>query len=169
MANCPADFDFFTPEVTESPFEFYEAIRREALVYQLPDTNIYMLSRWDDIRQVNRNTKAFSNDFQDLLKGPEPSAEAAAIYESGCEQPPALLTLDSPQHKVYRSLINKVFSAKRVEGMRDCMEQVVDELIDGFIDKGECEFVRDFATPLPLYVIADQLGVPRKDLRQVDR
>ena len=49
MANCPADFDFFTPEVIESPFEFYEAIRREAPVYQLPDTNIYMLSRLDYI------------------------------------------------------------------------------------------------------------------------
>lgn len=167
MSKCPADFDFFSPEVIESPFEFYEAIRREAPVYQLPDTNIYMLSRWEDIRQVTRDTKTFSNDFQELLKGPEPSAEAAQIYAGGYEQPPTLLTLDPPQHKVYRSLINKVFSAKRVEGMREYIEKVVDELIDGVIEKGECEFVRDFATPLPVYVIADQLGVPRKDLRQI--
>jgi cytochrome P450 len=167
VAKCPADFDFFSPEVIESPFEFYEAIRREAPVYQLPETNIYMLSRWDDIRQVARDTQTFSNDFQELLKGPEPSAEAEAIYASGYEQPPTLLTLDPPEHKVYRSLINKVFSAKRVEGMRDYIEQVVDELIDEFIDKGECEFVRDFATPLPVYVIADQLGVPREDLRRI--
>ena len=167
MAKCPADFDFFSPEVIESPFDFYQAIRRDAPVYHLPGTEIYMLSRWDDIRQVNRDTETFSNDFQDLLKGPEPSAEAAEIYASGYEQPPTLLTLDPPQHKVYRSLINKVFSAKRVEGMRDYIEQVVDELIDEFIDKGECEFVRDFATPLPVYVIADQLGVPREDLRRI--
>jgi len=167
MAKCPADFDFFSPEVIESPYEFYEAIRREAPVYQLPGTEIYMLSRWDDIRQVNRDTETFSNNFQDLLKGPEPSAEAAAIYESGYEQPPTLLTLDPPEHKVFRSLINKVFSARRVEKMRDYIEQVVDELIDDFIDKGECEFVHDFATPLPVYVIADQLGVPRKDLRRI--
>ena len=167
MAKCPADFDFFSPEVIESPFEFYAAIRREAPIYHLPGTEIYMVSRWEDIRQINRDTETFSNDFQELLKGPEPSPEAAEIYASGYAQPPTLLTLDPPQHSVYRSLINRVFSAKRVEGMRDYIEQVVDELIDDFIDKGECEFVRDFATPLPVYVIADQLGVPRKDLRRI--
>jgi cytochrome P450 len=47
------------------------------------------------------------------------------------------------------------------------MEQIVDELIDAMLEKGECEFVRDFATPLPVYVIADQLGVPRSDLRKI--
>ncbi len=167
MAKCPADFDFFSPEVIESPFEFYQAVRREAPVYQLPETNIFMLSRWEDIRKVNRDTQTFSNNFQDLLKGPEPSAEAAAIYAGGYEQPPTLLTLDPPEHKVFRSLINKVFSARRVEKMHDYIEQVVDELIDNFIDKGECEFVQEFATPLPVYVIADQLGVPRKDLRRI--
>ncbi len=167
MAKCPADFDFFSPEVIESPFEFYQAVRREAPVYQLPGTNIFMLSRWEDIRKVNRDTQTFSNNFQELLKGPEPSAEAAAIYASGYEQPPTLLTLDPPEHKVFRSLINKVFSSSRVEKMHDYIQQVVDELIDSFIDKGECEFVQEFATPLPVYVIADQLGVPRKDLRRI--
>ena len=167
MAKCPADFDFFSPEVIESPFEFYAALRREAPVYRLPGTDIFMLSRWADIRRVNRDTKTFSNDFQHLLKGAEPSPEAAAIYARGYEQPPTLLTLDPPEHKVFRSLINKVFSSSRVEKMHDYIEQVVDELIDDFIDRGECEFVRDFATPLPVYVIADQLGVPRKDLRRI--
>jgi cytochrome P450 len=167
MAKCPADFDFFSPEVIESPFEFYQAIRREAPVYHLPGSNIYMLSRWQDIRQVARDTATFSNDFHDLLQGPEPSEAAAKIYEDAFEHVPTLLTLDPPEHKVFRSLVNKVFSAARVEKMHDYVEQIVDELIDGFIDAGECEFVHDFATPLPVYVIADQLGVPREDLRRV--
>ncbi len=167
MSKCPADFDFFSPEVIESPFEFYQAVRREAPVYHLPGTEIFMVSRWEDIRQINRDTQTFSNNFQDLLKGPDPSPEAACIYADGYEQPPTLLTLDPPEHKVFRSLINKVFSARRVEKMHGYIEEVVDELIDTFIDKGECEFVKDFATPLPVYVIADQLGVPRKDLRRI--
>jgi cytochrome P450 len=75
--------------------------------------------------------------------------------------------MDPPRHRVYRSLVNKVFSASRVEKMRPYIEQIVEELIDGFIDKGECEFVHDFAAPLPGYVIAGQLGVPRSDLRRI--
>jgi len=167
MAKCPADFDFFSPEVIESPFEFYRVLRREAPVYHLPGTDIYMISRWEDIRRINRDTKTFSNNFQDLLKGADPCPEAAAIYAQGYEQPPTLLTLDPPEHKVFRSMVNKVFSSARVEKMHAYIEQVVDELIDDFIDRGECEFVRDFATPLPVLVIADQLGVPREDLRRI--
>ena len=167
MAKCPADFDFFAPEVIESPFEFYQVLREQAPVYLLPGTNIYMLSRLNDIRQAAKDTETFSSDFRYLLQGPEPSPAAAEIYQDGYEQVDTLLTMDPPRHRVYRSLINKVFSAKRVEKMQAYMEQIVDELIDSMIEKGECEFVRDFATPLPVYVIADQLGVPRDDLRKI--
>lgn len=167
MGKSVADFDFFAPEVIESPFEFYQALRREAPVYQLPGTEIFMLSRWEDIRQAAKDTTTFSNDFKHLLQGPEPSPEAAEIYKDGYEQVDTLLTLDPPQHKVFRSLINKVFSARRVEKMHSYIEQIADELIDSMIEQGECEFVKDFATPLPVYVIADQLGVPRADLRKI--
>jgi cytochrome P450 len=167
MSKTLADFDFFDPEVIESPYQFYQALRSQAPVYQLPGTNIFMLSRWEDIRRAAKDTATFSNDFIHLLKGPEPCAEAADIYAGGIEPVDTLLTMDPPRHKTYRSLINKVFSAGRVEKMRPYMERIVDELIDSFIDRGECEFVHDFATPLPVYVIGDQLGVPRSDLRKI--
>jgi cytochrome P450 len=167
MSKNVADIDFFDPEVIESPYEFYQLLQQQAPVYQLPGTNIFMLSRWGDIRRAARDTTTFSNDFMHLLKGPEPSPEAAEIYAGGIPPVDTLLTMDPPRHKVYRSLVNKVFSAKRVEKMHAYIEQIVDELIDDMLEKGECEFVRDFATPLPVYVIADQLGVPREDLRRI--
>jgi cytochrome P450 len=45
------------------------------------------------------------------------------------------------------------------------MTTIVNELIDSFIERRECDFIREFTTPLPVFVIADQLGVPRKDLK----
>ena len=167
MAKTVTDFDFFDPEIIESPYEFYQVLRQQAPVYQLPGTNIFMLSRLGDIKQAAKDTTTFSSDFLHLLKGPDPSPEAARVYADGVEPVDTLLTMDPPRHKLYRSLINKVFSASRVEKMRPYMEQIADELIDEFIGRGECEFVRDFATPLPVYVIADQLGVPRSDLRKI--
>ena len=167
MVKTAADYDFFDPEVIESPFEFYQVLRRQAPVYQLPNTSIFMVSRLEDIKQAAKDTATFSSDFMHILKGPEPSAEAAAVYADGLEPVDTLLTMDPPRHKTYRSLINKVFSASRVKKMQPYMEQIVDELIDDMLQKGECEFVRDFATPLPVYVIADQLGVPRADLVKI--
>ena len=166
MSKSVADYDFFDPEVIECPFDFYKALREEAPVYQLPGTDIFMVSKHSDIKQALKDTTTFSSDFKHLLQGPEPSPAAAKIYEDGYDQVDTLLTMDPPRHKVYRSLINKVFSAKRVEKMHAYIEQIAEELIDEFIDKGECEFIKAFATPLPVYVIADQLGVPRSDLEK---
>ena len=111
----------------------------------LPETNIFMLSKHDDIRRALKDTELFSSDFKHLLQGPEPTPEAAKIYEDGYEQVDTLLTMDPPRHRTYRNLINKVFSAKRVEKMHGYIEQIADELIDGFIDKGECEFIQDLS------------------------
>lgn len=164
MSKTVADYNFFDPEVIENPFEFYRLLREQAPVYPLPETNIFLVSRLQDIRQALKDTATFSSDFSHLLQGPEPSPAAAEIYKDGYDQVDTLLTMDPPRHKVYRSLINKVFSAKRVEKMHSYIEQIVDELIDNFIEDGACEFIQQFATPLPVYVIADQLGVPRSDL-----
>jgi cytochrome P450 len=156
------DYDFFSEEVLECPFDFYKLAREEAPVYLLPGTNIYLVTRHADIRAMLKDTATFSSDFAHLLSGPDEPDEVKALYEDAIEPANTLLTLDPPRHRVYRSLVNKVFSAKRVETMHDYIEQIVDDLIDDFIDDGECEFISAFASPMPLLVIADQLGIDRE-------
>ena len=169
MSKCPADFNFFDADVLNCPYEFYQALQEQAPVYQLPDTNIFMVSRHADVKQLLKDTETYSNNFNDLLKGPEPSPEVTEIYAKAWQPVDTMITADPPRHKTYRTLVNKVFNAKRVNAMEDYMKAIVHELIDSFIERGECDFVREFTTPLPVYVIADQLGVPRKDLKDFKR
>lgn len=164
MSKCPADFNFFDEQVLNCPYEFYETLQEQAPVYQLPDTNIFMVTRHADIKKLLKDTETYSNNFNHLLKGPDPAPEVTAIYDKGWEAVDTMISADPPRHKTYRTLVNKVFTAKRVNAMEDYMKKIVHELIDNFIEKGECDFVREFTTPLPVYVIADQLGVPREDL-----
>jgi cytochrome P450 len=165
MSKCPGDFNFFDEEVLNCPYEFYQVLQEQAPVYHLPDTNIYMVSRHADVKQLLKDTTTYSNNFNELLKGPEPAPEVTAIYAKAWQPVDTMITADPPRHKVYRTLVNKVFNAKRVDAMEDYMKTIVHELIDSFIERGECDFVREFTTPLPVYVIADQLGVPRRDLK----
>ena len=65
-----AHFDFFDPEVIEDPFDFYRAARQEAPVYRLPDTDIYFVSRYADVREALKRTDVFSNRITDKLNGP---------------------------------------------------------------------------------------------------
>jgi cytochrome P450 len=159
-----ASFDFFDPATIEQPYDFYRAARSEAPVYRLPDTDIFFVSRYADVRQALKRTDVFSNRITDKLNVPLKSKEAAKIYEQGWEPADTLLTLDPPRHKVYRSLLNRVFSKKRVAGMHDYMVQITNEIIDGWIDDGEVDLLNDFCVPFPIWVIADQLGVPRQDM-----
>jgi cytochrome P450 len=165
MSKCPADFNFFDQEVLNCPYEFYRALQEQAPVYQLPGTNIFMVSRYADVKQLIKDTQTYSNNFNHLLKGPEPAPEVTEIYARAWEPVDTMVTADPPRHKTYRTLVNKVFNAKRVDAMEEYMTTIVHELIDQFIERGECDFIHEFTMPLPVYVIADQLGVPRKDLK----
>ncbi|MEH6590501.1 MAG: cytochrome P450 [Halioglobus sp.] len=164
MSKCPMDFDFFDEKVLNSPYDFYQTLQEQAPVYQLPDTNIFMVTRHADVKKIIKDTETYSNNFNHLLKGPEPDPAVTEIYAQGWQPVDTMITADPPRHKTYRTLVNKVFNQKRVNAMEDYMKAIVHELIDSFIDNGECDFVKEFTTPLPVYVIADQLGVPRKDL-----
>jgi cytochrome P450 len=128
-----------------------------------------MVSRHADIKQLLKDTQAYSNNFNHLLKGPEPAPEVTAIYARAWQPVDTMITADPPRHKTYRTLVNKVFNAKRVDAMEEYMKAIVHELIDNFIDRGECDFIHEFTMPLPVYVIADQLGVPRVDLKDFKR
>lgn len=169
MSKCPADFNFFDEQVLNCPYDFYKVLQEQAPVYQLPDTNIFMVTRHADIKALLKDTETYSNNFNHLLKGPEPAPEVTEIYAKAWQPVDTMITADPPRHKTYRTLVNKVFNAKRVNAMEDYMTAIVHELIDSFIERGECDFIHEFTTPLPVYVIADQLGVPRKDLKDFKR
>jgi cytochrome P450 len=163
------DYNFFDPEVIECPYQFYKLAREKAPVMELPSplptAKLFLVTRYDLVIEILKNVELFSSNFSDLLAGKEEQdAELQKIYAQGWPQVNTLLTADPPEHERFRVLVNKAFTASRVKKMEDYIKQSVDELIDNFIAKGECEFVSEFAVPLPVKVIAAQLGVPQEDL-----
>jgi cytochrome P450 len=134
----------------------------------LPNTSIFMVSTYDLITEACANPDALSNNFGSLLEGhARDDAEIKSVIARGWPQVDTLLTADPPAHTRFRKLVNLAFSPARVNKIEARIEAIVDGLIDGFIDQGRCEFVAAFATPLPLTVIADQLGVPLADIAQL--
>ena len=170
-----AKHDFMDPETVQCPFHFYAAARAVAPVYKLPKspapgTDVYLVTRYDVIQAVQRDWRTFSNRFGHLMGGrSRQDTEIAAILAEGYPTAETLLTQDPPTQRNYRTLLTKSFSVARVEQMTSYITQICDELISKFIDKGECDFFADFAVPLPLYVVADLLGVPRDDIDKFKR
>jgi len=71
------------------------------------------------------------------------------------------LEIEPPHHRKYRALVDPLVSPKAVQALETSIRKFANELIDSFVDKGECEFARDFGRPLPVGVFLDIMALPR--------
>ena len=83
------------------------------------------------------------------------------------QQQMMMLNMDPPMHTRYRRLVNKGFTPKMVRDLEERIVHYADAIIDSVCEKGSADFVEEIAAELPLLVIAEILGVPQEDRRQV--
>jgi cytochrome P450 len=160
-----ASFTPFDPDVMRCPHEYNRRMRAEAPVYRCPHTGIYFVFDYETIRAVAGDHGTFSNRFGQAMRT-EGDVDPRLVAEMEKGYPPVdtMLTQDPPLHRRYRGLVNQAFTARRVATLEPDIARIANDLIDRFAARGRAEFVSTFCGPLPLTVIADQLGVPRADL-----
>jgi cytochrome P450 len=154
----------FDPQVLSDPWDYYRRVREHAPVYREPNTGIFLISSHAAVSAVLRDWERFSNRFGRAMGLREPPAEVREVAQRGYPMVDTLLTADPPEQKRYRKLVNKAFSAKRVESLEGRVQEIASELVDRIEARGRAELLAEFAQPLPLTVIAEQLGAPREDL-----
>jgi cytochrome P450 len=166
--------DLFDAEVQENWYPAYKELREEAPVFQIPDTSIFVLTRYEDIIKVVSDTVTFSTEPEAhggdlLIKYPEARRyyqEHGLGKEAGAGRWTPL-GVDPPRHRKYRSLIDKFFMGRALTIARPMIMEIITSLIDRFVSKGEIEFMRDFAEPLPVTVITKLIGFPVEDIPQL--
>jgi len=160
----------FRPEILAEPHAFLKSLRLSAPVTHVtsPDgQEMFVVTSYALIEEASRRAADFSSNFGHMLITGGGDPEVEAILKQDYIQPALLLISDDPEHKRYRALVNAVFAMGRIGNMAPIIERLVDELIDDFIEKGEVDFVNEFAILLPTYVIADILGLPRNRYKKV--
>ena len=166
--NDIAAGSFFEPQVIADPFDYYRAWMPKSPVVQLSEGMFLVLS-YDLCSQATGDVETFSNNFQGTLSGAmAEDSDVAAILAEGWPQVDTLLTADPPTHTRFRKLVNLAFSMKRVAAIEEDMRGVVVDLIEKMAAKGDADFVRDFGIPLPVAMIASQIGM-EGDLDRVKR
>ena len=149
---------FLDPEFLKCPYPFLKQIRETASVMFFEPLNVYLVSGYEAARTVLLDTARFSNEL--TIPGRSTGEAERIVAEGGYgRNRRSLQNADEPLHTVHRELVNEAFRPKRIRQMADYVDGIVAELIDAL--GGEGDVVHDFAVPLPLIVIADQLGVPR--------
>ena len=157
------DFSILDPIVNSDPFDFYGLLHQEAPVYQIPETGAYVITKYKDLKQVLRDYQSFTNDVKVTDQGPFPGLHQAVLRDGGgWEHVQTLQRTDPPTHDRYRALVDRGFSIKRVRAMTPHLDDVVNELIDKFIDNERCDFSNEFAMAMPGIIVAEQLGLEHK-------
>ena len=159
--------NFYDPDIQKCPYEQYKTLRDDHPVYQDPGTGIYHVSRYEDVRYVLSNHELFSGN----VRGRAPSERQLKVnnrfQERGWVPGPTLISRDEPNHKQMRAMINEAFRPARINQLDPFVESTARDLFAGIRKAGRCEWVRDFAVPLPLSIIVRQMGADTADLWRI--
>jgi cytochrome P450 len=159
-------FDRFTAGNLADPYPLYRRMREEQPVVFAEAFGVWVVSRYDDVRQVLMDPARFSSAFQ--IRTPHvPAPGVLDILAKGHPEVPALLNEDPPDHRRTRDLVAKTFSARRITGLEPRVSALVTELLDAMEPRGQADLVAELATPLPLQVICELIGLPAADAPQV--
>ena len=150
-AGASAIDRIFEVAAANDPIPAYQQVHAECPVARTPGMfgDGVWITRYEDVMWAFKHPEVFSS--QDVVK-------------IGNEVPLIPLSVDPPDHAKYRRLLDPQFSPRKMAELEPEMRKLVDEIIDGFIDRGECDFHEDFATPLPSTFFIALMGLPQSDL-----
>lgn len=172
MTNEFSELDFFRgSELIENPYPYYEALRQRCPVTKESHHNVTMITGWDEACAVLNDAETWSSCIS--VTGPFPGFpvplegdDVTELIERHRDELPfsdQLPTLDPPTHTNHRSLLMRLITPKRLKENEDAMWVLADQALDTFLAPGHGEFIKGFAGPFTLLVIADLLGVPEED------
>src|ERR1700675_2799083 len=147
LRNLPRSF-------YDDPYPTYAALRAASPVRRLPDGSFF-LTRYADLEHVYRDTATFSSDKRIDFK---PKFGDSPLYE---HHTTSLVFNDPPLHTRVRRIIAGALTPRAIAEMEDGLLAVVDKLLDRIESKGRADVGAEFASVIPVEIIADPLGFPQ--------
>jgi len=158
------------PSVQDDPFEYYATRMAECPVWHEDDIDLWVIGGLAETREALQDVSTFSSTPARSRRASEAQiAYHQMLVEHGWPRQATLQRTDPPVHTRYRKLVNRVFTPAAVREFTPHIDEIARELVDGIAERGECEFVGDFALPLPGIFITEQLGLDRADYRTFRR
>ena len=151
----------FSPDFLVDPYEYYPALHdRCPPIFYSPSSIGGGSGSWVTIKHSTalhalRNAECFQTGQVGVFP-----REEANWYDMIPQE------IEPPQHRKYRNILDPMLSPVAVKRLAEDIRGLANQLIDGFIDKGECEFTEEFARPLPVSVFLKFMGLPldKRDL-----
>jgi cytochrome P450 len=151
-------FDHLSPELAR---EFHPTLARARSRCPVAHSDAYggfwVVTRYEDVLRIAQDWRTFSSELGITVPSPPSSMKILPV------------TIDPPLQRTFKRLLNAHFTPAKVAPWTEPTRQLVNHLIDGFIERGECDFMTDFARPFPgLAFFGQALHAPADDLEEVN-
>lgn len=173
---CPVEHTILDPAIQTDPWDFYRELHDRCPVFPIPEIGGVMVTKYEDVKYVLTHPELFSSSGRASgtrtgLQVDRSRRYQQILRERGWGHVETLQRTDPPVHTHYRRLVNKAFTPRRIREIADHIDEITAELIDACLSSAEgnggvVEFVDGFALPLPGIIIAEQLGLDRREIRR---
>jgi cytochrome P450 len=161
------NFNLLAPDVIEDPYPFYRALIHDAPVYQVPGTEVFLVSSWELIHQVLKNQQDYSANLTGILVtggGGQPELFDFTQFGGTVD---AIANADEPFHAVHRKLVLPQLNARKVSAMEAEVREWASAGVEQLIHAGRGDCVGKLANAIPVKVMARLIGLPIEDVDQL--
>jgi cytochrome P450 len=160
--------DLFASDVIADPYTYFGRLREEDPVHWNEKYELWVITRYDDLVWLTRHHELFSSEvFKRDPRGPYPAIDESDLdlYNTFVRpyQSARFIQHDRPEHLEERMVVHGYFTPKSAEQWRPLIQSAIKELLDEAEEMGQMDVMADFATPLPVLVIAQIMGIPFQD------
>jgi len=152
--------DYFNEGV---PHHWFRALREQDPVHwqeEADGAGFWAITKYEDVKAISRQPRLFSS-WQGCTNIFELNEEELAGSRL------LMLNMDPPQHAKFRRLVSAGFTPKRIAAMEPHLRELARRTVDRIAERGECEFVADVASRIPMETICEMLGVPESDRQHI--
>lgn len=148
--TAEVDFDHHSEQFVADPWSQLARLRSECPVARTSSHGgFWVITGYEEIRQVATDDETFSS-AETLVIPPKKNVGQKSI--------PA--EMDAPEFLAFRKVLHPMLSPAAVDRITPVIERFVHAAIDDFIETGSCDFVHDFADPVPAMTTLYKLGLP---------
>ena len=139
-------------DVRRNPYPMFEQMRPQSPVY-MPGADIWMILDYDSVKQTLSDPDTFSSSVSRSRNG---------NFEW-------LMFMDPPRHTKLRAIVSRAFTPRSIANLEARIRQLSRELLDPLVARGEMDLVTDFASTLPVMVMAELIGFPLSEWPRLTR
>ncbi len=158
MSTKTVEFDPFSRDFFDDPYDTYADLREHAPCYYSEQYDFYALSRFDDVVTAHRDFETFTSThgqtYEQLSSG-EPSDMGSII------------SMDPPEHTRYRKLVSRSFTPRSIGNYEALVRKIISGYLDPLMGRRQFDILEEFAAPFPVEIISTILGVPAEDRQQI--